>query len=835
MTLGPNTTVSHYKILSFVGKGGMGEVYLAQDTKLNRKAAIKFLNEEFASDSEKLGRFVQEAQATSALNHPNILTVYGIDSFEDKHYIATEYIEGRTLRKVISGKEPIRLNRILKIAIQVAEALAAAHQAGIAHRDIKPENIMVREDGYVKVLDFGLAKLVEKPKKDGDISLEGETKALVKTNPGVVMGTANYMSPEQAQGKETDGRTDIWSLGVILYEMLSRRIPFEGQTVNHTIVAILETEPKLLENVPDELQRIVRKTLTKEKDNRYQTARDLLIDLKNLRRDLDIQGELERSIVPNKETDSAASETASVPGPSGETVTASGAVSTQNLTSTSSLEYAVTQAKSHKLATGVIAILLIAIISAVSYFAFFSGVSNQIESIAVIPFVNESGDPNIEYLSDGMTETLINSLSQVPDLSVKARSLVFQYKGKQMNPGKLASELGVQAILTGRVVQRGEQVSISVELIDGRTENAIWGKQYERTVSALVTLQSEMARDVSGRLTSKLTGEEASKLEKGGTDDPAAYQAYLKGRYYWNRRSADYIKKAIEQFKIATDRDPNYATAFAGLADCYAIFSDYTGTPTSESLPKAKAFAEKALSLDKTLAAPHATLGNVETSLWDWEGSEREFKTAIEMDPDYPTSYHWYSLLLRHLGRNDEAATVMKRAVDLDPMSSVLQMNFANIQMAQGDFAGGLETSLKLVEVDPGFSTAYGTMGQAYLRLGRLSDAIPAFEKASELSKRASFELGDLGYAYAYVGRRSEALAVLRELETRYDRKEAKGMSVASVYVGLGDKDKAFEWLEKDFKVRSGELAMIRWQPPWEPLRNDPRYASLLKRMGLPE
>jgi len=371
MTLEPNTTISHFKILSSIGKGGMGEVYLAQDTELDRKAAIKFLNEDLSKDSEKVNRFIQEAKAASALNHPNILTVYEIGAWEDTRYIATEYIEGETLREIIRRKASIHLNRILKIAIQVAEALSAAHEAGIAHRDIKPENIMVRKDGYVKVLDFGLAKLVETAKKEGEISLEGETKALVKTNPGVVMGTVTYMSPEQAQGKATDARTDIWSLGVVLYEMLSGKAPFEGKTTNHTIVAILETEPKLLENIPDELQRIVRKTLTKEKENRYQTARDLLIDLKNLRRDLDIQGELERSIIPNRETEVAVGETASLPGSSGETATASGAMSTQNLTSTSSLEYAVLQAKSHKLATAVIAVLLIGVISAVTYFALF--------------------------------------------------------------------------------------------------------------------------------------------------------------------------------------------------------------------------------------------------------------------------------------------------------------------------------------------------------------------------------------------------------------------------------------------------------------------------------
>lgn len=836
MTLEPNTTISHFRILSEIGKGGMGEVYLAQDTELDRKVAIKFLSEALGKDEEKVNRFVQEAKAASALNHPNILTVHEIGTWEDTRYIATEYIEGETLRDVLKKKESVPLNRVLKIGIQVAEALSAAHGAGIAHRDIKPENIMVRKDGYVKVLDFGLAKLsVPGAVATGEISLEGETKALVKTSPGVVMGTVSYMSPEQARGQETDGRTDIWSLGVVLYEMLSAKVPFSGETTNHTIVAILETEPKLLENVPDELQRIVRKTLTKDKDSRYQTAKDLLIDLKNLRRDLDIQGELERSIIPNKETEAAVGETALVPGSTGETATASGAMSTQNLTSTSSLEYAVIQAKSHKLAIAVISILLVGFVSAVAYVAFYSRASGQIDSIAVMPFVNESRNPELDYLSDGMTETLINNLSQIPDLSVKARSLVFQYKGKQMNPGTLASELGVQAILTGRVVQHGESVSLSVELIDGGTQNTLWGKQYERPASGLVTLQSELARDVSGRLRSKLSGEETAKVEKGGTKDPAAFQAYLKGRYYWNRRTAADLTKAIEQFKIATDRDPGYALAFAGLADCYAIYSDYTGNPTAESLPKAEALAKKALALDATLGAPHATLGSVAMGMWNWAEAEKEFKIAIELDPDYPTTYHWYSLLLRDLRRFDEASTAIGRAAELDPLSGVIQMNVAEVQQAQGDFKASAETCLKLIEISPDFGLIYVPLGRAYLALGRHADGISAFERAVELTERGSYELGELGYGYAFVGRRSEALAVLKELEARHARIEAKGMSLANVYIGLADKDKAFEWLEKDFQSRNAELGMITWLPYWEPLRDDARYASLLKRMGLPE
>src|SRR6267378_1738081 len=464
--LSPNTTLLHYRLIAKIGAGGMGQVYVAQDTKLDRKVAIKFLHEEFSKDADKLNRFVQEAKAASALNHPNILTVYEIGEVDGKNYIATELIDGKTLREHLSQKESLRLSAILKIGVQVSEALSAAHQAGIIHRDIKPENIMIRSDGYAKVLDFGLAKLTEKKKAD-DVSLEDATKAFVNTTPGMVMGTVSYMSPEQARGKETDARTDLWSLGVVLYEMLSGKVPFTGETINHTIVSILEKEPLLLENVPAELRRIVRKSMTKDVDMRYQSARDLLIDLKNLRRDLDIQGELDRSVVPNRETANASLENAT------QMYTADAVAATSRgqaaathsiTTSSSSLEYAVTQAKNHKLATAIVVLVLGGMISTVGYFAFVSrgGSTKQIESIAVMPFVNESGNADVEYLSDGMTETLISSLSQLPNLNVKARSSVFRYKGKETNPQTIGKELNVQAILNGRVVQRGQELSLFV-------------------------------------------------------------------------------------------------------------------------------------------------------------------------------------------------------------------------------------------------------------------------------------------------------------------------------------------------------------------------------------
>jgi len=833
-----NTTLSHYKIVSKIGAGGMGEVYLAHDTKLDRKVAIKFLHDELSRDEDKLNRFVQEAKAASGLNHPNILTVYEIGEVDGKNYIATELIDGQTLREHLSQKDQLTLNTILKIGVQVAEALSAAHQARITHRDIKPENIMIRRDGYAKVLDFGLAKLAEPVAALGVSRSDEEAQTRVKhqTQPGTIMGTASYMSPEQARGRETDARTDIWSLGVVLYEMLARKVPFTGETVNHIIVSILEKEPLPLTDVPGELQRIVRKALTKDVDMRYQSARDLLIDLKNLRRDLDIQGEIERSVVPNRDlsTGSISENHTQLSTASSAVATKTGGAPTQP--STSSLEYAITQAKSHKLLTAIIGVVLLGAISAVGYFAFFarSTSNSQITSIAVMPFVNESGNADVEYLSDGMTETLIRSLSQLPNLSVKARSSVFRYKGKATDAKTLGKDLGVQAILNGRVIQRGDQLTLNLELIDALTENVIWSEQYNRRQADLISLQSEIARDVSSKLKTKLSGAEETKVTKSGTSDTEAYQAYLKGRYYWNRRTAENLKKAIEQFKAATDRDPNYALAYAGLADCYVVLNQYAGTRASETLPQATAYAERAIGLDGQLAEPHASLGQVYNQSWKWEESEREYKRALELNPNYATAYHWYSLLLKDQGRFDESAVMIKRAKELDPLSSVISINISEMYNWQNDHSASIQNSLKIVELDPNYADAYRSLGISYLKLGRNVEAIENLQKAVELSNRAGYILSDMGYGYGVVGNRAEAYAIVKELEEKYARREASGQFIAGVYAGLAEKDKAFEWLERDFQNKA-PLTEIRWAIPFESLRTDPRFKDLLKRMNLPE
>jgi serine/threonine-protein kinase len=834
MPLPPNTRLGRYEIRSQLGAGGMGEVYLAQDTsELGRAVALKILPSEVAADKDRLQRFIQEARTVSNLNHPNILTVHEFGQTDSASFMATEYVDGVTLRQHLSQRR-LKLVDVLDVAIQIVAALNAAHEAGVTHRDLKPENVMIRRDQIVKVLDFGLAKPAAKAAAR-QVDSEAGTKVLVQTEPGLVMGTVGYMSPEQSSGAAVDQRTDIWSVGVVLYEMIAGRLPFQGKDIHRQIIAIQEAEPEPLaryvEGVPGRLEEIVAKCLAKDKDERYQTAKDLLIDLRNLRRKLDVEAEIERTVAPAFRATSGGASGASTQGAR----TDVGATTAAHAHPTSSAEYVVTSIKQHKLATGLVVLTLVAgIIGFGLYFRAGTNVT-AIKSIAVMPFVNQSGNADVEYLSDGMTETLIKSLSQVPNLSVKARSTVFYYKGKETSPKKIGEELNVQAVLLGRVAGRGDELKLSLELVNTQTQDVIWSEQYDRKQSDLVALQSEIARDVSSKLKLRLSGADEAKVTKTSTADPEAYQAYLKGRYYWNRRTSENLKKAIAQFKIATDRDPNYALAFAGLADCYALLNEYSGVPVTEAAPQAKAYAERAIAIDESLAEPHATLGTINKQLWQWAEAEKEFKRAIELNPNYATTYHWYSIMLIYLGRKDESLAMIQRAHELDPLSSIIMAALSWVQAMRDDFQASTDTLFKLIEIDPNFGIAYDNLGLLYLKTGRNAEAVAAFEKAAQLTDRYSVVLSSLGYAYTATGKRTEALAIIKELEEKYTRKEANGLSVAAVYAGLGDNDKAFEWLEKDFQNRDGLLPDITVSIPLESLRDDPRFKDLLRRMNLPE
>ena len=831
MTIGTGTKLGPYEIVSPLGAGGMGEVYLAEDTRLGRKVALKVLSAELTRNEDRVRRFEQEARAASALSHPNILTIFDIGKEDSTHFIATEFIDGQTLRSALT-RARMKISDVLDIASQAAAALAAAHAAGIIHRDIKPENIMVRPDGLIKVLDFGLAKLVET--QTPSTNSGARTIAKADTDPGTVMGTAAYMSPEQARGQIVDARTDIFSLGVVLYEMITGRAPFEGETASHVIVSILEKEPTPLTSsspdAPSELERIVTKALAKEKDERYQTVKDLQIDLKRLKQRREVDAEIERSISPDTISRSVVGTSSGLEavGTSMTPAVSSGNVAAHT---TSSAEYLVSGIKQHK--KGVIAALALLLIAGVALvYSLYPAGNVAIDSIAVLPLANAGGDPNLEYLSDGVSESLINSLSQLQRLRVTARTTAFRYKGKEVDPQQVGRELNVRAVLMGRVRQMGDKLNIQVDLVDATTGAQLWGEEYNRKLSDILAVKQDISREITDKLRLRLTGEEQKQITGRDTTNAEAYQYYLRGRYHWNKRTADELKKAIEQFQQAINRDSNYALAYAGLADCHMLLEQYAGIPSSEAGPKAKAAAERALAIDDSLAEAHTSLAFHYHQSWRWEESEKEFKRAISLNPNYPTAHHWYQILLRSLGRDDEALAEIKRAQELDPLSPVLEVNIGLLYINMGDLDSAMEHAKRLAQLDTNFPLAHHVYALVYLEQRRYAEAIAEYQQDAA-KDRTAYTLSFLGHSYARAGRRDEAVALLKELEAKYKTRESLAQYVAAVYAGLGDKDQAFAWLEKGFQDKCGLLSFVVVDATFDPLRDDPRYADLLRRMGL--
>ncbi|MCA1626204.1 MAG: protein kinase [Acidobacteria bacterium] len=797
--------LGRYKIRSAIGKGGMGEVFLAEDTELERLIALKILPQDLANDTERMRRFVQEAKSASALNHPNIITIHEIGKTDKTHFIATEYIEGETLHSRLKS-ERMNFKSVLDVAIQVISALDAAHRAGIVHRDIKPENVMIRPDGVVKILDFGIAKLTEK--KVATIDAEAATTIKAEgTTPGTIIGTASYMSPEQAKGKPVDARSDIFSFGVVLYESLSGKQPFEGENAMDVIGSILNKEPvpiqQLIPEVPQEIGRIISKTLKKDREERYQTAKDLLIDLKDVKQDLEFQNKLERTSSPNREN----------------VKTQVFNAATGNAAhTTSSAEYIATEIKQHKRGFVVgLAILLLAAIG-LGYWFFANRSAAQIESIAVMPFVNESGNVDVEYLSDGMTETLINSLSQLPKLSVKARSSVFHYKGKTVTTQTVASELTVQAILNGRVVQRGDNLLLSLELVDARTGNQIWGEQYNRKLTDIAALQSEIVRDVSQKLRTRLSGADEQKLSKNFTVNPEAYQLYLKGRYHWNKRTGADIRKSVDYFQQAVDKDPNYALAYAGLAQAYILIPNYARESPKEPYEKARAAAMKALEMDETLADAHTALASIKADYdWNFPEAEKEFRRAIELNPNDATTRQWHSGNLLVLGRNDEAIAEMKKNRQYDQAIEQLQ---------------------KTVEMDRNFPRAHLYLELTYEEKEMFEEAISEFEKHSVLQaispEEAAKEATELREGYKKSGANGYWRKQIEIAEKRRASHSESSLPLsveASFYAQLRENDRAFALLEKAYEQREAELIYLK-SPIYDSLRSDPRFQDLLRRVG---
>ncbi|MEW6207661.1 MAG: protein kinase [Acidobacteriota bacterium] len=812
----------------------MGAVFLAHDSSLDRRVAIKFLSDDLTADEIARKRLVREARAAARLDHSNICSVYEVAEQEGLTFIVMQYVEGETLAEKIERK-PMEMIEVLDVAVQVADALAEAHSHGIIHRDIKPQNIMLTARGQVKVLDFGLAKIVRREEVTGsEIDIES-----LMSGPGMIAGTVPYMSPEQVRSEAIDGRSDIFSFGVVLYEMIAGRQPFVEESTAATVSAILTKEPPSLarysRELPTELERIVSKALQKDRDERYQTARDLLIDLKSLKHHLEFEEELEHSLPPDTgEGGKPPPVTAA-----NEPVDTISLAATQTVTTAAYLRGTL---KRHRRGLIIAAATLVLAIATLIYVFYFPARGKAIESIAVLPLVNASNNPETEYLSDGITDSLINSLCQVKQLrKVVARTTAFRYKGKEIDPQQVGRELGVQAILTGRLIQRGDNLTIQVDLVETSEGSQIWGERYHRKLSELLVVQRELAREITERLGLRLSGEDEKRLTKGGTDNTEACTLYLKGRHLWNRRTVADIRKSIEMFQQAITEDPNYALAYVGLADGYTALEAYDDSiPTSETLPKARAAVQQALQIDDSLGEAHASLAAIEQHSWNFSEAEREYKRAIELSPNYATVHHWFSRYLRLVrGRFDEAMAEIRLAQQLDPLSPAISINVAYIYCAKGEMDTAIEAAKKVLDLNPNWPEAVYALGISYRKQGRYDKAIAELEKAAELSARRSYYLGPLGVCYALAGKEARARAILKEIEEKYHRGEAHGQNLADLYAALGDRDQAFAWLEKDFQARSGFLLLIAHSEQRDTLRDalssDPRWRDLLRRIGLPQ
>jgi eukaryotic-like serine/threonine-protein kinase len=821
-----------YEVLNRIGEGGMGEVYLGRDTNLGRYVALKVLPANFTNDARRLRRFEQEARAASALNHPNIITIHEIRKADSTYFIATEFIDGVTLREHI-GKQALKSGEALDIAAQIASALAAAHTAGVVHRDIKPENVMRRRDGIIKVLDFGLAKL--KLDLPGTVEPEAPTKAIVKTSPGVVMGTVRYMSPEQALGHEVDERTDIWSLGVVLFEMLTGRVPFDGETSSHIIVSILENEPPPLARyvkIPAELERIVRKALRKDMEERYQTASDLALDLKSLKQELEVEVRL-RSLQRGVSDGEAPKRD----GSTGEIIDETLAHTRDVVTAEpiSSAEYLLGAVKHHKLAVMAWAMALVVVVAVGVYFVNRDHNVEAIDSLAVLPFVNASGDSEIEYLSDGISDSIINSLSRLPNMKVISLNAVMRYKGRQPDPQEVARELNVRAVLMGRLVQRGDDLAISAELVDVRDNRRLWGEQYNRKLSDILVVQKDIAREIAEKLRLRLSGEDQKRLTERYTDNPEAYQLYLKGRYFWNKRTEDGFNRGIAQFKQAVEKDSNYALAHSGLADSYIGLTFYNFAAPNETMPKAKEAAVNALAIDNSLAEAHASLAHILLNYdWNWSEAEKHFKRSMELNPDYATGRQWYAVhYLTAKGRWEEALQEMRRVLELEPTSLVMNTFMGATLYFAGRYDEAIEQCRKTIEMDPTFAVAHWHLGLVYEQKGMFDEAVAEFNKAVTLSGDSPLMKAALGHAYAKSNRKREAKIILDELKELAGHRYVSSYEVAAIYVALGDNEQAFRLLERASSEHSFHLVYLNVWPQFSVVRLDPRFQSLVQRVGL--
>lgn len=736
-------------------------MYEAEDTKLGRHVALKFLSSTLASDPQSLERFQREARAASSLNHPNICVIYEIDEYEARPFIAMELLKGSTLRQKVAGAV-LALDEVLELGIQICDGLEAAHSKGIIHRDLKPENLFVTERQQAKILDFGLAKLAFDAAAGPDSPTVAPSQL---STPGSTIGTLAYMSPEQVLGKALDVRTDLYSFGAVLYEMVTGTMLVQShvtgaifdEILHKAATSALSSNPRL----PKDLQTVVSKALEKDRELRYQSAAGVRADLKRLKRDLS-----SRSASGNRGSRS-----------------------------------------SHK---------------------------RPLAAIAVLPFENANGDPQYEYLSDGLTETIIDELSQIPKLSVIARSTVFRYKNRDIDPQSLGKELNVGAVITGRLVRRADMLTVAVEMVDTASGLRLWGERYNRRAEDLLAIEADIGRHITERLRSSLTEKSASRGRRPKTLNTAAYEAYLKGRYYWNKRTEAELRKGAECFEQAIALDSSYALAYAGLADFYIILGWYSYARPQDSYPKAKAAALKALEIESNLAEPHTAMGFI-SLLYDWDmpAAEKHFRRALELNSNYAPAHHWYSDFLAANGRMEEAWQQARCALDLDPLSLIINWNLGWNRYFARDYDAAVAQFKSTLELDPNYLVTYLFLGQAYVQQGRFDEAQAAFQRAADLSQRSAVSLGLLGHCLAAAKRDQDARKILAELQARAQHSYVASAFFAWIYLGLGSNNEALTWLEKALEERSNWLAWLAADPKYDPLRSEERFARIVETVGL--